>query len=155
LLDAAGARFAARADELGRDITVIRGDDALVDADARRVEQALGNLIDNALVHGRGTVTLEALPLADRLELHVRDEGAGFPPGFAARAFDRFSRADEARPRPGSGLGLAIVQTIAHAHGGSAGVSQTPGDADVWISLPLARGALRQRPEAVAPYLRS
>jgi signal transduction histidine kinase len=155
LLDAVGARFAARAEELGRDITVVDAVDAVVEADARRVEQALGNLVDNALVHGRGAITLAAVPAGDRLELHVRDEGPGFPAGFATRAFDRFSRADEARPRPGSGLGLAIVQTIAQAHGGSAGVSQTPGDADVWISLPLSRGAIRQRPQAVAPYLRS
>ena len=156
LLDAAGARFAARADELGRDITIIRGDDALVDADARRVEQALGNLVDNALVHGRGdghASRRSRSPTGSSCTCATRAPASRA--GFAARAFDRFSRADEARPRPGSGLGLAIVQTIAQAHGGSAGVSQTPGDADVWISLPLARGAIRQLPEAVAPYLRS
>jgi heavy metal sensor kinase len=138
LLDAVRRRFIPRAEELGRDIAMVDGDGAVVQADARRVEQALGNLVDNALVHGWGTVTLAALPAGDRIELHVRDEGAGFPPGFAARAFDRFSRADEARPRPGSGLGLAIVQMIAQAHGGSVGVSESAGETDVWISLPLA-----------------
>jgi signal transduction histidine kinase len=78
----------------------------------------------------------------------VQDEGAGFPPGFAARAFDRFSRADEARPRSGSGLGLAIVRTIAVAHGGSAAVSED-GAPDAWISLPAATGRpARHRPES-------
>jgi signal transduction histidine kinase len=87
-------------------------------------------------VHGAGTVTLTALARADAVELHVRDEGPGFPAGFAPRAFDRFSRADEARPRPGSGLGLAIVETIARSHGGSAGLAPASAGTDVWISLP-------------------
>jgi len=124
-------RFSARGAQLGRRIEVEEGDVAF-DADPRRIEQALGNLVENALVHGAGTVTLSASRAGGRVELHVVDEGLGFPPEFAARAFDRFSRADEARPRSGSGLGLAIVNAIAQAHGGSAGVSQ----ADVWITLP-------------------
>jgi len=71
-----------------------------------------------------------------RIELHVTDEGAGFAPGFAGRAFDRFSRADDARSPGGTGLGLAIVELITAAHGGSAGVSQREGGgADVWIAL--------------------
>ena len=113
-------RFSARAAELGRSIEIADGLDVVFTADAKRVDRALGNLVENALVHGKGTVTLFAVRRGDGLELHVRDEGTGFPPGFAARAFDRFSRADEARSRSGSGLGLAIVQTIAAAHGGTA-----------------------------------
>ena len=52
------------------------------------------------------------------------------------RAFERFSRGDDARPRGGSGLGLAIVEAIAQAHGGTAGIAATGTGADVWISLP-------------------
>ena len=107
----------------------------------KRVEQAIGNLVDNALVHGAGTVRLSAVRRDGRVELHVADDGPGFPAGFAARAFDRFSRADEARPRSGSGLGLAIVRSIAEAHGGEAGVSPDPGASDVWLSLPAGRAA--------------
>jgi signal transduction histidine kinase len=55
--------------------------------------------------------------------LRVSDEGAGFPPGFAPRAFERFSRADESRGTGGAGLGLAIVAAVAEAHGGSASVA--------------------------------
>ena len=76
----------------------------------------------------------------DEIVFQVGDEGPGFPEDFLPRAFERFSRADEARPRPGSGLGLAIAQTIASAHGGEACVSTEPGVADVWIALPLGGG---------------
>ena len=76
--------------------------------------------------------------------VRVVDEGAGFSPAFAGQAFDRFSRADEARGRGGSGLGLSIVALIAAAHGGSVGAANKPGGgADVWIALPAARRAAR------------
>jgi len=145
LLADVARRFSSRAEEAGRTIAVADGDDVTVEADPKRLEQAVGNIVENALVHGGGTVVLSARLTGSQVELHVTDEGAGFPHGFAARAFDRFSRADEARPRPGSGLGLAIVQTIASAHGGTAGVSQEPGVADVWIALPLGGG---QQPQS-------
>ena len=110
------------------------GDDAAIDADPVRLEQAIGNLVDNALAHGEGAVRLSVVRRPTRVELHVTDEGAGFPPGFAERAFDRFSRADDARSPGGTGLGLAIVALIASAHGGSAGVANLEGGgADVWI----------------------
>jgi two-component system, OmpR family, sensor kinase len=129
------ARFAGRADELGRTVRVSGDGDLVVDADPRRLEQALGNLVANGLDHGGGTVELSARSTDGRVELHVTDEGGGFPPGFAAHAFDRFSRADESRGRGGSGLGLAIVQAIAEAHGGSAVAANGERGADVWISL--------------------
>ena len=126
LLADVAERFAGRAERLGRSVEVDDGEDAALDADPVRLEQALGNLVDNALTHGRGQVRLSVVSLPKRVELHVTDEGAGFPAGFAERAFDRFSRADEARSPGGTGLGLAIVQLIASAHGGVAGVSNPP-----------------------------
>ena len=140
LLAAVADRFSVRAREARRAVTVRAGGDLVFAADRNRLEQALGNLVQNALVHGKGAVTLEARLASGRVELHVRDEGSGFPPGFAPHAFDRFSRADEARRRSGSGLGLAIVHAIAVAHGGGAGVESLPGGgADVWISVPAAQ----------------
>jgi signal transduction histidine kinase len=132
----AASRFAGRARELGRELR-IEPSDLHVDADPLRVGQALVNLVDNALTHGSGAVELAARQRGGFVELHVRDEGDGFPAAFRARAFDRFSRADEARSRGGSGLGLSIVELVAQAHGGDAGLEERPGGgADVWLSLP-------------------
>lgn len=108
----------------------------VLSADRLRLEQALGNMVDNALRHGGGRVTLSAEARNGTTELHVLDEGGGFPDGFVARAFERFSRADPGAAG-GSGLGLAIVETIASAHGGQAHAANRPdGGADVWLALP-------------------
>jgi two-component system, OmpR family, sensor kinase len=138
LLADAATRFASRAARLGREVRT-EETALLVDADPLRVGQALVNLVDNALTYGEGTVELAAEQRNGYVELHVRDEGSGFPAEFRARAFDRFSRADEARSRGGSGLGLSIVELVARAHGGRAGLAGgSSGGADVWIALPRA-----------------
>jgi len=122
----------------------VRPTTAVVDVDSVRVEQALANLLENALAHGAGQIDLFAVARQDVVELHVADAGPGFPDGFLARAFDRFSRADEARSAGGSGLGLSIVALIAQAHGGTTGAANRPGGgADVWLTLPRAHVAAR------------
>ncbi len=63
--------------------------------------------------------------IAARCRLEVRDDGAGFPPAFAERAFERFTRADPARSGGGAGLGLAIVRAVAEAHGGTARIASS------------------------------
>ena len=138
LLADVAARFATRAASLGRELRV-EPSDLRLDVDPLRIEQALGNMLDNALAHGAGAVELRAERAGESVELHVLDEGNGFPADFRERAFDRFSRADEARSGAGSGLGLSIVELVALAHGGDAGVRNRPqGGADVWLSLPRA-----------------
>ena len=113
-------------------------------ADPLRLEQAVGNLIDNALRYGEGGVRVWARERDGRVEVHIMDEGQGFAPEFLDRAFDRFSRADEGRARGGTGLGLAVVQGIASAHGGGAGArNRAAGGADVWLTLPRHPGRLR------------
>ncbi len=110
-----------------------------VSADPERLDQALRNLVDNARRYGGGQIELAAERVNGSVELHVRDDGPGFPPDFLDAAFERFTRADPARGRGGTGLGLAIVDVIARAHGGAAGARNRPtGGADVWISLPCA-----------------
>jgi two-component system OmpR family sensor kinase len=141
LLATVAERFMRPARERGQEVEV-RPARAFVDADPLRVEQALANLVENALSHGGGAIDLFAVERDDVVELHVADAGPGFPDGFLDRAFDRFSRADEARSAGGSGLGLSIVALIAQAHGGAAGASNRPeGGADVWLALPRARVA--------------
>lgn len=120
LLERVRVRFARRAQEAGRTIVIEAPDGATADVDPLRVEQALGNLLDNALRHGGGEVSLRASLNGDGLRLEVSDHGSGFPPEFADRAFERFTRADEGRTGGGTGLGLAIAHAIAAAHGGDA-----------------------------------
>jgi two-component system, OmpR family, sensor kinase len=129
-------RFGAEAAQAGRAIDLQAEDRLEVVVDRLRASQALGNLVDNALRHGRGRIRLVARRAGGRAELHVQDEGPGFPEGFVGHAFDRFSRADPARQGPGAGLGLAIVGVIADAHGGSAHAANRNGGADVWLELP-------------------
>ena len=90
-------------------------------ADPIRLRQALGNMVDNALRYGRGTVRLSARASNGHVELHVSDEGPGFPPDFLDTAFERFSRADGGRGRGGTGLGLAIVASDCEGSQGRGG----------------------------------
>jgi two-component system OmpR family sensor kinase len=113
--------------------------DIAVLADRDRVGQALDNMLDNALRYAAGEVELTTLRAGASVEIHVRDDGPGFPPTFLPRAWERFSRADAARTDDGAGLGLSIIRTIAELHGGAADAANRPGGgADVWISLPAA-----------------
>lgn len=115
----------------------VEAEPLVVTADGLRLDQALTNMADNARRHGGRRVTLVAQARNGTVELHVLDDGAGFPEEFLGRAFERFSRADPSAP-DGSGLGLAIVETIAAAHGGAAHAANRPeGGADVWLALPL------------------
>jgi two-component system, OmpR family, sensor kinase len=136
LLTEVTERFGAQAAAAGRTFDLQAEEGLELVVDRLRASQALGNLVDNALRHGRGRVRLEVRRTGGRVELHVQDQGPGFPPGFLDHAFDRFSRADPARQGPGAGLGLAIVAVIAHAHGGGAHAVNRDGGADVWLDLP-------------------
>jgi signal transduction histidine kinase len=124
LLDRVRTRFAARAGERGRELIVEAEPGLRLQGDELRLTQALGNLADNALRHGAGTVTLRARAAGAGAVLEVADEGQGPPPTLRPRAFERFARGDEARTRGGAGLGLAIVRAIAEAHGGSAELAE-------------------------------
>lgn len=135
LFEGVAVRFANRAREAGRHVRALPTD-AYVEADPVRLEQALNNLVDNALTYGDGEVEIFAKATDGVVELHVADHGSGFDDAYLHQAFDRFSRADEARGRAGAGLGLSIVQLIAEVHGGSVGAAnRAGGGADVWLTL--------------------
>jgi signal transduction histidine kinase len=123
-----------------------------VRADRARIGQALANLVDNALRHGKGPVVLSAVLRGGFVELHVTDNGKGFPAGFLARAFERFTRGDPGRTESGTGLGLSIVQAIADSHGGRAGAgNRRGGGADVWIAIPAVKAAADASARRVPP----
>jgi signal transduction histidine kinase len=119
-----------------------------------RLDQATGNLVENAIVHAAGPVVLEATAEDREVALHVLDSGPGLPRHFSGRALDRFSRAEEARSAGGAGLGLAIVDLIARRHGGRVELrNRDGGGADVAIVLPRSTGvpsAVPARPKQVA-----
>jgi two-component system, OmpR family, sensor kinase len=140
-IDGLSERVAARFRKISdRDVQADVEHDVAMHADAARLEQALNNLVDNALRHGDGPVRISARRLRDDIELHVTDTGRGFPPGKAERAFDRTGTGR----RGGFGLGMAIVRAIAHAHGGEVGAANTDQGADVWIRLPVSGPAGRR-----------
>ena len=137
LFETIARRFKPRAEEGGRTLDIAADADEIVVADRLRLEQALGNLVDNALRHGAGAVRLEAERRDGVVALRVSDEGQGFPPSFIAHAFERFARGDEARARGATGLGLAIVDAVARAHGGAAeAANRDGGGAVVTLTFP-------------------
>lgn len=109
-------------------------------ADRGAIERIIANLIGNALAAAPasgGHVWLSVAAGHETVILAVTDDGPGFPPGAADRAFERFFRADPARSGPGSGLGLAIVRELAAAHGGTAHAENVaPRGARVSVVLP-------------------
>jgi heavy metal sensor kinase len=139
VLNGVASRFARRAEESGKELAQNTEPGLAIAGDRQRLEQALGNLLDNALRYGGGPLELAANAHDGLVELHVRDRGPGFPEEFRARAFERFSRADASQRQGGSGLGLAIVEAIAMAHKGEAHLeNRAGGGTDAWITLPAA-----------------
>ncbi|MFJ9850931.1 ATP-binding protein [Streptomyces sp. NPDC101150] len=118
-------------------------------ADPDKVDQVLGNLLENAVRHGEGTVTIEVGPATDTTSadattpegttVTVSDEGPGIPEESMSRVFTRFWRGSK---RGGTGLGLYIVKGIVEAHGGTITVGRAPaGGAQFRFSLPVAAPA--------------
>jgi PAS domain S-box len=119
-------------------------------ADSNRLEQVLGNLIDNAIKYGRpnGNVTVSANTSGDGYaEILVADDGPGIPRESLERIFERFYRVDKARSREqgGTGLGLSIVKHIVQTHGGKVWAKSELGrGATFYFTVPLNSGALQQ-----------
>jgi len=113
--------------------------------DQNRLEQALQNLVANAIRHTPtgGRVAVSAMPGEETVILRVDDTGPGIPPEHLPHVFDRFYKVDQSRTGTllpsGSGLGLSIVQAIVMRHGGSVQASnRSGGGARVELSLPVA-----------------
>jgi signal transduction histidine kinase len=112
-----------------------------VQVDSRRLQRAVGNLLDNALKYtpSGGEVRVAVRERGGTAELCVRDTGPGIPPADAERVFERFFRGDRSRPGAGSGLGLSLARAIARAHRGDVFVRSEEGRGSAFtISLPLS-----------------
>jgi len=121
--------------------------EAWVDPD--KVGQVVDNLIENALRHGDGKVTVTVRQDPDGLVLSVADEGPGVPPGQAHRIFGRFWKGAE---RGGTGLGLYVVNGIVEGHGGRVALVPPPeGGARFVVVLPLGDPTASGAEDAGAP----
>jgi signal transduction histidine kinase len=137
LLEGVAERGLGRAQLQGRMITVA-SDESTISADRQRLEYALGNLVDNALMHGAGDMQLVGKRVDDLVELQVRDHGSGFSQEYMAHPFVRF--APTASTGRGTGLGLAIVQAITEAHGGVVSLTNDAGAAvTLWLPIDPTR----------------
>jgi heavy metal sensor kinase len=117
------ARWRPMADQRHVRLDIEAPDSGSVAADPDLLRRVMDNLLDNATRHTpAGTaVRLSGAPVAGGWAIEVRDEGPGVPASARAALFERFARADGARPRDGggAGLGLALSRAIAESHGGS------------------------------------
>ena len=141
--------FKARADAKGMRLSNQIPELAVL-ADADKLEQVLGNLVDNAIKYGRakGTVTVGGSARDEGMvEVFVQDDGPGVPPEALERVFERFYRVDKARSREqgGTGLGLAIVKHIIQNHGGRVWATSEVGHGTTfYFTLAQATGTLQQ-----------
>jgi signal transduction histidine kinase len=114
-------------------------------ADPHRLEQAVDNLVANALRYAPngGRVTMRAVMNGDTIALKVADTGPGIPAEHLGHVFDRFYKADPSRAatREGSGLGLSIVRAIVERHGGTVGVTSEPGHTEFTLQIPAEASA--------------
>lgn len=128
LLEKTVETFKYEAIAKGTELKIVRADQAEVECDAQLVEQALGNLIENALRYsGSRQVELSLVRTPAQIAISVVDHGHGIPAQHQKRIFERFYQVDPSRSKGGTGLGLAIVKHIAALHGGESAVADTPG----------------------------
>ncbi|QOR72631.1 HAMP domain-containing histidine kinase [Ruania alkalisoli] len=138
------ARDCVRSRGWTQDVTFTspEGADLVVQADRRRLDVALANLVGNARRHGAPPVRIAFSAAPDAVEVTVTDSGSGIGEDVLPRIFTRFYKADAARARShGSGLGLAIAWENTALHGGSLTAANTPdGGAQFTMWLPRADG---------------
>ena len=133
--------YGAVAEERGITLSVQAPEHVPAYGDRELIQQALANLLDNAVKFSPdgGTVRLSASVTPAGVDMVVADQGPGIPAEDRARATERFFRGEIARNTPGSGLGLALVLAVAQLHGGSLRLeAANPGLAAI-LALPVYR----------------
>ncbi len=153
LLRATQERFQRRASQAHIDIELVAGSADMMEADPRRMEQAVANLVDNAVRHtpSGGHITLRSASNNGTARLSVHNTGSYIPPAVRPNIFNRFFQVDpvKARANGNTGLGLAITREIVEAHGGHVEVSSSETEGtEFTISLPRTH---RDDPSVWAP----
>ncbi|MBC7897139.1 MAG: HAMP domain-containing histidine kinase [Cytophagaceae bacterium] len=133
----ADARLAHGADA----VTVALDPAVRVIADRRLLTRVIANLIDNAVKHGGGRVTISSRRRGAAVEMLFDDAGPGIPSGIRRQVFAPFFRAEEASGRPGFGMGLTLVDEAVRAMGGTVHIDDALSrGARLRVSLPAAEG---------------
>ena len=113
-------------EDAGRGIRVLAPTPVMLPVHRELLAQALGNLVDNALKYGAGTVELSLATSAEGITIGVADEGGGIPERLHGISLQRFGRIDEARSQTGAGLGLSLVAATARLHDGAVRLVNKP-----------------------------
>ena len=142
VLETAVQLSAIKAEQKKMAIKLSCDEDVAAKINAPLLEQALVNLVDNAVKYSDEGSTVEIAVARDEKEIAiaVKDAGSGIPQEHLGRIFERFYVVDKSRSRKlgGTGLGLAIVKHIAQVHGGHVTVESTPGQGSTFtIHLPV------------------
>jgi len=140
--------FSSAAAAVGSSLRARAEDHVIGYVDPIRIEQVLGNLIDNAVKFGMGNpIEVELNAKNGDATISVRDHGPGLPLEEQAEIFKRYQRGSGAAGVGGLGLGLHVVREIVESHGGTVGVDARPGKGSTFtITLPLDAGHVTTGP---------
>jgi signal transduction histidine kinase len=132
--------YDAAAEQDGTRLTVVGDREVLVTGDRDLIFDAIANLVDNAIKHGRagGQVTVSNESIDGRSVISIADDGPGIPADEHAHVFKRFYRLEHSRYKPGNGLGLSLVAAVARLHGAQIEMlDNLPGlKLKLWFSAP-------------------
>jgi len=137
--------FDAAAEDKGGRLKIVGGRSVLATGDRDLLFDAVANLVDNAIKHGRdaGQVTVEVKEADSGAVISVADDGPGIPVDEYQHVFKRFYRLERSRRTPGNGLGLSLVAAVARLHGARIEmVDNIPGlKVQLWFPSPAAHSA--------------
>jgi signal transduction histidine kinase len=140
--------FDAAAESKGGRVEVIGNHPAPVTADRDLLFDAVANLVDNAVKHGRpgGRVIVSTDKIDSEAAISVSDEGQGIPASEFEHVFKRFYRLERSRRTPGNGLGLSLVAAVARLHGARITLSDSAPGLKVTLHFPLIQHSVGQPP---------
>lgn len=132
--------FDAAAETKGGRVEAVNKRPILISADRDLLFDALANLVDNAIKHGRcgGQVTISSEQCETEVLVAVADDGPGIPADEHEHVFKRFYRLEQSRSKPGNGLGLSLVAAVARLHGARLTLSDNAPGLCVRLHFPIA-----------------